>query len=235
MNWRVAEGYGSAVAAHAAGLAAILDCPVSRIDHGGRQIRVEASKGTFTADAIVVCVPSALLAEESSSVLAAAAAKSRSGVRPAPRPRRQAVSFAASTRRNSRRTAASSARTDRTATGAYHFRPFGRPMIEGYFGGSLAQDLEATGEDGFFEFAVGELTGVLGSAFADRIKLDPRDGLAKRSLGARIILVCIAWQGRRTRRARGACRRPSLLRRRGLLASRFLDGARSVPHRPRRG
>ena len=43
--------------------------------------------------------------------------------------------------------------TDRGATAAYHMRPFGRPQIEGYFGGSLACDLEASGDGAFFEFA----------------------------------------------------------------------------------
>ena len=33
-------------------------------------------------------------------------------------------------------------RMDRTATAAYHFRPFGVPEIEAYFGGRLAADLE---------------------------------------------------------------------------------------------
>ncbi len=45
-------------------------------------------------------------------------------------------------------------RTDRTGTAAYHFRPFGRPQIEAYFGGRLAAELEAGGETAFFDFAV---------------------------------------------------------------------------------
>jgi monoamine oxidase len=60
--------------------------------------------------------------------------------------------------------------TDRTATGAYHFRPFGRPQIEAYFGGRLASELEANGDGAFFDFAVSELVGLLGSAFARRVK-----------------------------------------------------------------
>jgi monoamine oxidase len=59
---------------------------------------------------------------------------------------------------------------DRTATATYHLRPFGRPLIEAYFGGSNAAALEAGGERAFFDFAVSELTGLLGSGFARRIK-----------------------------------------------------------------
>jgi monoamine oxidase len=61
-------------------------------------------------------------------------------------------------------------RTDRTATGVYHFRPFGRPQIECYFGGPLAIDLEAKGEGAFFDFAKAELGDLLGAAFSRRIK-----------------------------------------------------------------
>jgi monoamine oxidase len=60
--------------------------------------------------------------------------------------------------------------TDRTATATYHLRPFGRPQIEVYFGGRCAADLEASGENAFFDFAVSQLVGLLGSKFAQRVK-----------------------------------------------------------------
>ncbi|MGI8526948.1 MAG: FAD-dependent oxidoreductase [Pseudolabrys sp.] len=49
-------------------------------------------------------------------------------------------------------------------------RPFGRPMIECYFGGTLARDLESGGDKAFFEFASGQLVNILGYGFARRIK-----------------------------------------------------------------
>jgi monoamine oxidase len=61
-------------------------------------------------------------------------------------------------------------RTDTTGTGAYHFRPLGRPQIEAYYGGALAAELEAGGQAAFLDFAVGELTAHLGSDFAKRVK-----------------------------------------------------------------
>ena len=60
--------------------------------------------------------------------------------------------------------------TDRVATASYQLRPFGRPMIEAYFGGSNAAALEAGGERAFFDFAVAELTGLFGSGFARRLQ-----------------------------------------------------------------
>jgi monoamine oxidase len=59
---------------------------------------------------------------------------------------------------------------DRTATAAYHFRPFGRPVIEAYFGGALAADLERAGETAFVDFAVAELVGLYGADFAARLE-----------------------------------------------------------------
>src|SRR5262249_46095690 len=56
-------------------------------------------------------------------------------------------------------------RTDRRDTGVYHFRPFGRPQIEAYFGGRLAAELEAGGGLAFGDFAIGELAGLLGRGF----------------------------------------------------------------------
>ena len=60
--------------------------------------------------------------------------------------------------------------TDRTATATYHVRPFGRPVIEAYFGGRNAWALEKGGARAFFDFAVGQLTSLLGSDFAKRVK-----------------------------------------------------------------
>ncbi len=56
-----------------------------------------------------------------------------------------------------------------TATAIYQFRPFGRPQIEAYFGGSFARELEAGGPHAFFDFAVSELVALFGGDFAKRL------------------------------------------------------------------
>jgi monoamine oxidase len=60
--------------------------------------------------------------------------------------------------------------TDRTEMATYHMRPFGRPVIEAYFGGRNAHALEAGGARAFFDFAVRQLTGLFGNEFAKRLK-----------------------------------------------------------------
>jgi monoamine oxidase len=59
---------------------------------------------------------------------------------------------------------------NRTATGSYHLRPFGRPLIEGFFGGRLAHELEAAGPGAFFDFAVAELVELFGSGIRARLR-----------------------------------------------------------------
>jgi monoamine oxidase len=60
--------------------------------------------------------------------------------------------------------------SNKTATGSYHLRPFGRPLIEGFFGGRLAHELEAAGPGAFFDFAVAELVELFGSGIRARLR-----------------------------------------------------------------
>jgi monoamine oxidase len=58
---------------------------------------------------------------------------------------------------------------DRASTGSYHLRPFGRPLIEGYFGGALARELETQGDAAVAAFAIDELAAQLGSDIRARL------------------------------------------------------------------
>jgi monoamine oxidase len=59
--------------------------------------------------------------------------------------------------------------TDRVATGSYHLRPFGAPMIEGYFGGAFARELERAGDKAFADFAIEQIAALLGSDMRKRL------------------------------------------------------------------
>jgi monoamine oxidase len=54
-------------------------------------------------------------------------------------------------------------------TGSYTLRPFGRPVVEGYFGGEFARSLEHEGNGAFAAFAIGQLAGALGNDIARRL------------------------------------------------------------------
>jgi monoamine oxidase len=168
VNWRVADGYGQLIARYADGLDIVLDCPVLRIDHGGREVRVEAERGTMTADAVIVTIPSALIARNA-IVFAPAVPDKVAAATQLPLGHDDKLFLSLAQADEFEKDSRLFGRTDRTGTGAYHMRPFGRPLIECYYGGSLAEALERGGPQAFFEFARGELVDLLGSDFAKRI------------------------------------------------------------------
>jgi monoamine oxidase len=168
VNWRVVEGLGTTIAAHAADVPTVLDCAVTCIDHSGARLVIETGRGTITADRAIVTMPSALLAQEALRFRPALPDKIEAA---AGLPLGLADKLFLSLAQPEEFPPDSRlfGRTDRTATATYHIRPFGRPLIECYFGGHNAANLELGGQAAFFEFALSELTGLLGTAFARRI------------------------------------------------------------------
>jgi monoamine oxidase len=169
VNWRLREGYGTTIAAHAAGVPVVLDCPVRRIDRSARRLRVETADGVVAADAAIVTLPSALIAEEALAFTPALPEKIQAAAG-LPLGHADKLFLSLSDAEEFDKDSRLFGRTDRSRTGVYHFRPFGRPQIEAYFGGPLATELESGGEAAFVEFAFAELVGLLGSGFARRIK-----------------------------------------------------------------
>jgi monoamine oxidase len=169
VNWRVVEGYGATIAASGANLALALDCPVQRIDHSGKRLKIETAKGHINADQAIITLPTALLAEADKLFVPHLPEKTQAA-QSLPLGLADKLFLSLEDAEEFEADSRIFGATDRTATAAYHFRPFGRPQIEAYFGGRLAADLEAAGERAFFDFALAELTGQLGSAFAGKVK-----------------------------------------------------------------
>jgi monoamine oxidase len=164
------KGYGALMAAYATGLDIRRECPATVVDHSGTRLRIETPHGTITADAAVIAVPSSVIAGEM--------------LRFSPNlPDKQDAAdalplgladklflaiddldaFPVETRLIGA--------IDRVATGTYHLRPFGRPVIEGYFGGRLARELEAEGEEGFAQFAIDQIAERLGNHVRKHLRL----------------------------------------------------------------
>jgi monoamine oxidase len=169
VNWRVIEGLGSVVAAAGANLPLKLDCPVRGIDHGGKRLQVDTTRGAIAAEQVIVSIPSTLLAKEQLKFTPALPKKTHAA-QGLPLGLDDKLFMALDGAEEFERDVRVFAHTDRAATAAYQFRPLGRPQIEAYFGGNLAAELEASGDGAFFDFAVAELVGVFGSAFASRLK-----------------------------------------------------------------
>jgi len=169
INWRVSQGFGSLIAGYGRDLPAMLDCEVRAIDHGAKRLRIETNKGVITAEAAIVTVSSALLAAERIRFSPPLAAKTEPA-QGLPLGLADKLFIALEDADEFANGVRLFGHADRAATASYHFRPFGRPLIEAYFGGRLAADLEAASDAAFFDFAVSELTAALGSDFARRVK-----------------------------------------------------------------
>ena len=168
MNWRVVEGYGTLVAATAAGLDVALDCPAQVIDHSGRLIRIETPRGELHARAAIVTVSTNVLAAGIPRFLPDLPAKIRAA---------EALPLGLADKLYLRVDVAAAfpadshlyGAVDRVRTGSYYLRPLGRPLIEGYFGGALARDLEQEGEAAFAAFAIDQLASLLGGDIRRRL------------------------------------------------------------------
>jgi len=168
VNWRVVEGYGSVIARHGADLRVELGCKVERVDHRGRDLRIETAHGAVTARAVIVTLPSALIAENEDFFWPALPEKTRAAAG-LPLGLADKLFLSLSEPEAFEPDSRALGVVNRTATAAYQFRSLGRPLIECYFGGALAAELEAGGEAAFVDFAVAELVELFGAEFARRV------------------------------------------------------------------
>ena len=160
-NWRVREGYGALIAAFARPLDVRLETPVSRIEHAVARLRVTTPGGVLEARAVIVAVPTRVLADEVIVLdpplpdhLQAAADLPLGHVEKAFLGVKTPDIFPIDSR--------AVGRTDTADTGNYTLRPLGAPVVEAFYGGDIAAELGR--EPGALgRFAVEELAALFGS------------------------------------------------------------------------
>jgi monoamine oxidase len=162
-NWRVREGYGALMTAYASPFPILFDAPVRVIDRRGPRLRIVSPAGEVEAGAVIVTVPTGVLADGALAF-------------DPPLPDKQAAADALPLGHVDKaflKVATPDAlptdihlfgRTDSADTGSYTLRPLGHPVIEGFFGGDLAAALEGEPDGAFCAFAIDEITNVLGSS-----------------------------------------------------------------------
>lgn len=168
VNWRVMGGYGRFVADMGDGLPVVPDCAVSKIDRIRPTLRLETSRGVVEAKTVIVTVPTDLLAAEALHIHPPVPAllDAAAGV---PLGLASKLHMTVTSAEDFPKDGQLWGRKNTAETGGYHLRPYGREMIEGYFGADLARALEAEGERAFFAFAVDELVDLLGSDMRKRL------------------------------------------------------------------
>ena len=166
VNWSVPDGLGTVVASAAEGLDVVLGCAVSAIDWSGAGVRVTSPAGTLACDAVIVTVPTPLLArgqprfvpalpvrygEAFAGLALGVANKVFFEVEPGALPLEGTVNLVG------------------TESGpSFTVRPAGHEVLLAYFGGQQARDLEADG--GLEAAAREELVRLFGATLGRRIR-----------------------------------------------------------------
>lgn len=169
INWRVRRGYGALVAAYGAACPLALNAQVTLIDHSGKRVRIDTSRGTLTADRVIVTVPTNLIANEAIRFHPELPAKV-GAARGLPLGLADKVTLALDEPEALPREGNLRGATMRREMGTYHLRPFGQPCIEGFFGGRFARQLEDAGEGAIAAAAIDEIVGFLGNDFRRKLK-----------------------------------------------------------------
>jgi len=170
INWRVAEGYGAVVARAAHGLDVRLGCAVERVDEVGTGLRVASASGEIDAQAAIVTVSTDMLAAGRPGLPAAFdPACEAAALLPLGLADKLALALNDIGLAEPDTQVIGDPRA--AGTGVYHLRPFGRPLIEAFFGGGCAEALDREGEAATAAFAIDELAALFGGGV--RSKLQP--------------------------------------------------------------
>jgi monoamine oxidase len=169
VNWRLPAGYGGLIAAFAPGKGVSVATVVTEIDHGRHPIQLETTRGAVRADAAIVTVPTAILASGAIRFRPALDDKLDAA---AHLPLGLADKFFLALDRAEEFEPDSHllGSPHRAETGSYYLRPFGRPIIEAFFGGKVARALAEGDSRAAFDFAGEELADLLGSSFRRRLR-----------------------------------------------------------------
>jgi monoamine oxidase len=169
VNYRVAEGYGTAIAAFADRERVVTDCIVRVVHHDGPQLWLDTSRGTIFARAVIVTAPTPALAEGRLAFSPGLPDKAEAAAG-LPLGLADKVFLGVDEPEALPAEGHLFGRTDRAETGSYHLRPFGRPYIETFLGGRSARALEADGKGAMTAFAIEELAALLGSDWRRKLK-----------------------------------------------------------------
>lgn len=163
-DWRVREGYGTLISRYGQDLPVQLETVVTHIDsRAAGVVTIETNRGTLKARSAIVTVSTNVLAAQrirftpplpmkvEAATLLPLGLANKLFLHVTPH-----VDLPVDTQ------AYGSSST--SASGSYQIRAFGAPIIEAYFAGPLAHDLEKAGGEAALSFARDELAGVFGNA-----------------------------------------------------------------------
>jgi monoamine oxidase len=165
VNWRVQRGYGTLLAALAEPLPIAFGVAAARVDHRGRDIVIDTARGRVAATRVVVAVPTSILSSEALAFDPVLPAKldAANGL---PLGLADKLFFHFTGRMDDLDPAGDIflvGSTTRCSTMSYQARPFGRPIIQCFFGGEFAAGMEREGLEAMAAFATDELAALRGN------------------------------------------------------------------------
>ncbi|MBB5045393.1 monoamine oxidase [Rhodopseudomonas rhenobacensis] len=173
INWRLQAGYGALITAYGAPCPVALNAEVTLIDHSGPRVKLVTSQGTLSAERVIVTVPTNLIADEAIRFAPALPDKVEAA-RGLPLGVAEKVMLALDEPSQAHHGLPVDGHlrgaTNRVGTGSYNLRPYGRPVISGFFGGRFARELIEQGGDALAQAAIDELVGLLGADYRKRLR-----------------------------------------------------------------
>lgn len=161
-NWRCRAGYGAVVARFGHDLPVRLETPVQAVALTPAGVAVESLQGRIEARAALLALPPPLLAELRFEPGLPEA--KRQALADLPLGADEKVFFWLEENVLGREDEfQANLFHDRSRTAAYHFRRFGTPLVEAYFGADTARELVAAGPAAMADFALGEIAATFGS------------------------------------------------------------------------
>ncbi|MBY3216664.1 FAD-dependent oxidoreductase [Rhizobium laguerreae] len=161
-NWRVHEGYGSLISAVVPTVALRLASPVRRVALIGSGVQLETDRGPVKAAAAIITSSTTVLARGAIDC----GSKADDHLHAASQlPLGLADKLFLELHGNHGLEPETHLLGDPQSaeTGSYYIRPLGRPIIEGFFGGTGAVVIERAGLVEAFAFALDQLSSLLGS------------------------------------------------------------------------
>jgi monoamine oxidase len=169
-NWRLPSGYGALIASSLpANVTLRLATPADAIELDARGVIVRTPRGDVHARAAIVAVSTSVLAR-GSLALPAELEPWREAARLLPLGRNEKLflEILGAPTVEADKQVLGNPRDART--GAYYLRPFGRPVVEAFFGGESAQVVDEGGPAAAFAFAIDQLRALFGADFARRLR-----------------------------------------------------------------
>jgi monoamine oxidase len=169
-NWRVPEGYGTLIAASLPlGVAFRLATPVEAINLEAAGVTIATRAGRITALAAILTISTAVIVGGAIG-LPPELDEWRHAAAGLPLGRNEKL-FLESVGDNPFEPETHVIGDPRNPhTGSYYIRPFGRPVIEGFFGGEGAEVLAEHGPAAGFAYAIDELAALFGSDVRSRLR-----------------------------------------------------------------